>query len=88
MYRIIKTDGTELGMTENPLYIRVSGEGCFVPCEENEAVGVAFDSTAYNLFGHEDIDAETVILSPVDGGAYLAAQQSAVDELLITMLGG
>lgn len=69
MYRIIKTDGTELGIVETPTYIKVTASGCFAPTDKDSAVGVAYQSTAYNLFGSDAIaDAETVIVSEVDGG--------------------
>lgn len=32
MYRIIKLDGTELGMTDSVLYIKVTESGSFTPC--------------------------------------------------------
>lgn len=70
MYRIIKLDGTELGMTDSVLYIKVSNSGSFTPCPVDEAIGVAFNSEPYNLIGHNEIDgADTVVVSAVDGGA-------------------
>lgn len=48
MYRIIKLDGTELGMTDSVLYIKVTESGSFTPCSIDEAIGVAFDSVPYN----------------------------------------
>lgn len=72
MYRIIKTDGTELGITDTPLYIKMGVSGCFIPASEQEAVGIAFESVPYNLFGHSEIEnTETVLLSPVDGGRHV-----------------
>lgn len=87
MYRIIRTsDGAEIGMTEEPVYIRVTDAGNYAPCGQDMAVGVALAGTAYNLLGHSEIaEAETVILSPMDGGNYMAQRQSAVDERLTAM---
>jgi hypothetical protein len=75
MYRIIQTNGTELGITEDVNYIKVSGNGCFVLTDREHAVGVAFRSEPYNLLGHQEIQgAGTVIVSEIDGGAHLVQQ--------------
>lgn len=88
MYRIIKTDGTELGMTDSVMYIKIGESGCFTPCSVDEAIGVAFESEPYNLLGHEEIEnADTVIVSECDGGAFAAHQRDLVDELIISALG-
>ena len=77
MYRIIKQDGTELGLTESILYIRIGSGGCFTPCKEQDAVGVAYQSTPYNLFGHTDIEgADTVLVRKCDGGAVVTDRKS------------
>ena len=39
MIKIIK-DGTSLGMTEAPTYVRQAENGCFVLCQEAEATGI------------------------------------------------
>ena len=54
MYRIIKIDGTELGITDSVNYIRYGDGGCFTTATRKDAIGVAFKSVAYNLVGHED----------------------------------
>ena len=69
MYRIITLDGTELGMTDSVLYIKITESGSFAPTTKDEAIGVAFRSTPYNLVGHSDIEgADTVVVAAVDGG--------------------
>ena len=69
MYRIIKIDGTELGITDSVNYIRISGNGCYTTATVENAVGIALDSVAYNLAGHDEIEgAETVVVSKVDSG--------------------
>lgn len=69
MYKVIKDDGTVLGLTDTEPYIKISNSGCFIFCPQSEAIGAAFDSTAYNLAGHEDIaGAETVYVTEVDSG--------------------
>lgn len=83
MYRIIKTDGVELGMTDSVMYIRIGGSGCFTPCSADEAIGVAFQSVPYNLLGHEEIEgADTVIVSAVDGGARVRDITNVINILL------
>ena len=41
MFKIIK-DGTSLGMTEAPTYVRQAENGCFVLCQEDQATGIAY----------------------------------------------
>ena len=89
MYRIINMQGDELGMVDQVLHIKVTESGSFAPCAQEEAVGVALNSEAYNLLGHDDIEGtDTVIVSKCDGGAIMASQQNTLDSMLITMLEG
>ena len=77
MFRIITTNGVELGITESVNYIKInSRNGCFNACGKDDAIGVAFKGTPYNLFGHNEInDAETVFVSSVDGGSEITAMK-------------
>lgn len=69
MYRIIKIDGTELGITDSVTYIKISRNGSYINATEKDAIGVAFKSEPYNLIGHEDIEgADTVVVSRIDTG--------------------
>lgn len=89
MFRIIKIDGTELGITDSVNYIKISASGCFTTANENDAIGVAFKSTAYNLLGHEEIEnAETVIVSRIDGGQEINLHQTAIKDMIRTILEG
>ena len=64
MYRIIKIDGTELGITDSVNYIKIGASGDFANATETDAIGVAFNSEPYNLLGHDDIDgADTITAS-------------------------
>lgn len=83
MYRIIKIDGTELGITDSVNYIKIGASGDFAFAPEEAAIGVAFNSVAYNLVGHTEIaDAETVVVSPIDGGAEMHSIASTINILL------
>ena len=76
MYKIIK-DGTAIGMTEAPNYIKQHENGCFVLCPEPEASGIAFAGTAYHLLGREELpDTKSVMLEEVDAGAVIGEVQS------------
>ena len=87
MYRIITLDGTELGMTDSVLYIKITESGSFAPTTKDEAIGVAFRSTPYNLVGHSDIEgADTVVVAKCDGGALVAHQRDLVDKLILSAL--
>ncbi len=73
MFKIIK-DGTSLGMTEAPTYVRQAENGCFVLCQEAEATGIAHNGTVYHLLGREALEgAESVILEAADAGAEIQA---------------
>lgn len=80
MYRIVK-DGAALALIEAPTYVRQAGNGCFVLCQEAEAVGIAYGGAVYHLLGREDLEgAESVILEAVDAGAEIqAAGESATN---------
>ena len=97
MYRIINVSGgAEIGSTEKPRFIRRKSTGCYVQTTEDEAQGVAFRGTAYNLQGREGLGAgETVMLIEFDGGeavgdvgAAVEANSAAIDDIIISMLEG
>lgn len=89
MYRIIKIDGTELGITDSVNYIKIGASGSFTTATKEDAVGVAFNSTPYNLFGYSEIEgAETVLVSEIDGGQELKTHQTAIEGLIQTVLEG
>lgn len=83
MYRIITLDGTELGMTDSVLYVKIGNSGSFTPCSVDEAIGVAFNSEPYNLVGHDEIEgAGTVVVAAVDGGEKVNSIESTINVLL------
>ena len=85
MYRIIKIDGTEFGVTDSVNYIKISENGCFTNATAEDAVGVAFNSVAYNLVGHNEIEgADTVVVSKIDGGKII--QETATYSELATAI--
>lgn len=89
MYRIIKIDGTELGVTDSVNYIKISENGCFTNATAEDAVGVAFNSVAYNLVGYNEIEeADTVVVSKIDGGYEIKSHQTAIEGLIQTVLEG
>lgn len=72
MFRVIKIDGTELGITDSVNYIKISSNGCFTQATIQDAIGVAFNSIAYNLVGHNEIEnADTVVIATIDGGSQI-----------------
>ena len=87
MFRIIKIDGTELGITDSINYIKIGESGDYATASEQDAIGIAFNSEPYNLLGHEDIEgADTVIVSNVNGGNMVYEQRNLIDELIIAAL--
>ena len=89
MYRIIKSDGSELGVTDTVIYIKIGNSGCYAYASQKDAIGVAFNGVPYNLIGHQDIDgADTVVVSKIDGGAEMASQHAAINEIIQALLEG
>ena len=87
MFRIIKIDCTELGITDSVNYIKIGESGDYATASEQDAIGIAFNSEPYNLLGHEDIEgADTVIVSNVNGGNMVYEQRNLIDELIIAAL--
>lgn len=77
MDRIIRIDGTELGLTDEARYIKYGSCGQFVQTTRADAIGVAFKNNVYNLLGHNDIaEAETVIVSRASTADELTAQKA------------
>lgn len=89
MYRIVK-DGSVMAYVEQPHYIRLHTNGCFVKTTEENAQGIAIQSIPYHLLGKEDLPGAvaTVAISEVDGGAVLINQQDSINELIQTVLEG
>lgn len=82
MYLIMKTDGTELGIVEEPTYIKIGRSGCYTNATRADAIGVAYDSTPYNLIGHSEVkDAETVEVVYINVGEELRKKQAEIDSL-------
>lgn len=83
MFRIIKIDGTELGVTDSVNYIKISASGSYVSASENDAIGVAFNSEPYNLVGYDEIEGvDTVVVSRIDGGAEVNNLTNTINILL------
>ena len=81
MDRIIRIDGTELGLTDEARYIKYGSCGQFVQTTRADAIGVAFKNSVYNLLGHNDIaEAETVIVSRASTADELTAQRADLAE--------
>lgn len=88
MYRITNiSTGSDLGAVDKVVYIKVGESGDFTPATEDEAIGVALNSTPFNLMGHEEIEgADTVVVSEFDGGVLVAEQQRIIDNLIVSVL--
>lgn len=90
MYRIIRIkDGVELGTTDAPFYIKYGQSGDLTPAAQQDAIGVSFNGVVYNLHEHTDIeDADQVVISEIDGGAYMMVQKRIVAGLVSSILEG
>ena len=86
MYKIINAEGRELGMTEQPYYIKLSESGSYTPCGEKESQGVALNGTPYHLFGRAAMDGlETVVLAETDAGHILQEQKTVNSIAFVTL---
>ncbi len=89
LHQIITTNGKLLGITDSVNYIKIAENGSFVPAQMEEAIGVAYQSKAYNLAGHGDIsEAETVTVSDIDAGTLLYNMSQIImdnSEILLNM---
>lgn len=84
MYQILK-NGSAIGMTEQPNYIRKHAGGFYLLCPEPEAQGVAVDGTPYNLYGRVEMEGlETVMLIDTDGGGVIYDSNQILNALLGT----
>ncbi len=69
MYKITKIDGTDVGYTDSVIYIKIASNGCFIQTDNQNAIGVAYAGTPYNLFGHNEIPGvDEVMVVEQDGG--------------------
>lgn len=75
MFKITK-DGTSLGMTEAPTYIKHQENGCFALCLPAEAEGIAYNGAVYHLLGRPALEGlETVMVEEMDAGAEITETQ-------------
>ncbi len=98
MYKIISTkDGSTVGSTEKLYFIKKKeSTGCYIQTDEQNAQGVAYLGTAYNIQGRDGVGADdTVFLIEYDAGtevdknsAAIAENSAAIDNLIVSMLEG
>lgn len=61
MYEIIKNDdNTSLGLIDQPRFVKVHDNGCFISCDENLAQGIAINGIVYQLCGKKKLDGEHI----------------------------
>lgn len=82
MYHVIK-DGEVIGATDEPRYIRIGVNGTYQRTDKENAQGLAFNSTPYNLLGLEPMDTtlETVSLNEVNAGNVVYGQGENIQQL-------
>lgn len=82
MYSIVK-DNLEIGIVENPTYIRMQDNGAYGLCSKEEAQGIAYNGTPYHVWGMPELEgAESVALVEFDIGNRIFEQQQSLDVLL------
>lgn len=83
MYKIIKKDGTLLGITDKVNYIKphLTEENIFIPATKEDAKGIAFKNIQYNLENQAFIiGAEEVIAYELDA-TYVLENYATWDDL-------
>lgn len=97
MYRIVNTTtGQDVGKTDNPRFILKHSNGCYNQTDEENAQGIAYRGTPYNLLDREGVGAEeTVMLIECDAGddqtqieAALNEHSKVLDDLMVMSLMG
>lgn len=85
MYSIVKNN-VEIGVTERPIYIRLTEEGAYAPCEESQSHGVAYESVPYHVWGKPEMtgEEESVALVEFDAGTRIREQGQIIKTLLGT----
>lgn len=76
MFKISKGE-IVLGMVDEPTYIRLHENGCFVLCDKKDATGIAYQGVPYHIIGAPELtpEAESVFLQFVE----TASEISRVD---------
>lgn len=81
MNRIIRIDGTDLGLVDEVRYIKRSAYGVFVEASMTDAIGISVNGTVFNLLGHDDIEgAETVVVARASTADELTVHKASIDE--------
>lgn len=89
MYQIIK-DNAVMCYVDDPVFIRLHENGCYVAATEDEAQGISIQSTPYHILGREELPGAvaTVVISKIDGGILAAEQKRVIDGLIVNILEG
>lgn len=86
MYRIITTEGTELGLTDSVLFIKKSTDGTLIEASREDAIGLAYKGTAYNLPGHTEVErAKTAVAVQVSAAQIMQEQTVFAEKLQANM---
>lgn len=59
MYSLVK-DGQEIGIVDNPTYIRMQENGTYGLCDRADAQGVVYDNMPYHVWGMPELEDENV----------------------------
>lgn len=84
MYQIIRiSDGEKIGITDSIRYIKLGKSGSYATAKKEDAIGVAYNGTAYNLHGYNEIEgASSVVVSEIDSGKLVLDQMSDFEKAL------
>lgn len=82
MYKIISTDGDVLGITETVRYIKINPSGSLVAANAEDAQGIVYKCTPYNLDDNNIGANTTVFLMYIDAGDIIFKLEKAISELM------
>lgn len=89
MYQVIKGN-TVMVYVDQPVFIRLHENGCYVPATEEDAQGLSIQSVPYHILGRDELPGAvaTVVISKIDGGILVAEQKQVIDGLIVNILEG
>lgn len=82
MYKITK-NGSVVGLTGQPTHIRLQENGCYGLCSEQEAQGIAFGGTPYQLADRAEMGGLEVVTMAEENDATITSDHTAAAQVFV-----
>ena len=82
MYKITK-NGSVVGLTGQPTHIRLQENGCYGLCSEQEAQGIAFGGTPYQLADRAEMGGLEVVTMAEENDATISSDHTAAAQVFV-----